>query len=204
MSQLGKKIINKIEEKKIEKESKLLGSAYKLFAEKGINNTSIQDIVDDAGVAKGTFYLYFQDKYKIQEELIIKKSSELFKQAIVNLDEKNIKNFDDQVISIIDYVIDELIKDPTLINFISKDLSLGFYNDRLNKIINNSEIGVYDMFIKNVKENNIKLSNPDVTLFMIIELVSSTCFMTITKSKPIPINEYKPYLYKTIKKIINE
>ena len=204
MSELGKKIINKIEEKKTEKQIKLLNSAYKLFTEKGINNTSIQDIVDEAGVAKGTFYLYFKDKYKIQEELIIKKSSKLFKDAIDNLNKKNIKNFDEQIIDIIDYVIDELVNNPTLINFISKDLSLGFYNDRLTNIINNSEIGVYDMFMKTVKENNIKLVNPDITLFMIIELVSSTCFTTITKSKPLPINEYKPYLYKTIKKIINE
>ena len=53
-------IISKIQEKKALKEEKLLNSAYKLFTEKGINTTSIQDIVDDAKVAKGTFYLYFK------------------------------------------------------------------------------------------------------------------------------------------------
>ena len=42
-----------------EKKQKLLSSAYKLFTTKGIKNTSIQDIVDSAEVAKGTFYLYF-------------------------------------------------------------------------------------------------------------------------------------------------
>ena len=48
-------IISKIQEKKNEKENKILKSSYKLFTEKGINSTSIQDIVDDAGIAKGTF-----------------------------------------------------------------------------------------------------------------------------------------------------
>ena len=53
------------------------------------------------------------------------------------------------------------------------------------------------------KENNISLKNPDVTLFMIIELVSSTCFNSILYSEPLPIDEYKPILYDTIKKLIN-
>ena len=78
-------ILSKIEEKKQEKENKLLISAYKLFTEKGINTTSIQDIVDDAGVAKGTFYLYFKDKYDLQNKLIIKKSQLLFKEALDKL-----------------------------------------------------------------------------------------------------------------------
>ena len=57
----------------ISKKTRLLSSAYKLFTTKGINKTTIQDIVDAARVAKGTFYLYFEDKYKLQEELIVNK-----------------------------------------------------------------------------------------------------------------------------------
>ena len=48
------------------KENRLLNTAFKLFTEKGIKNTSIQDIVDNAEVGKGTFYLYFKDKYEIE------------------------------------------------------------------------------------------------------------------------------------------
>ena len=58
------------------------------------------------------------------------------------------------------------------------------------------------MFLKGVKENNIKLENPEVTLFMIIELVSSTCFNSILYKEPLPINEFKPYLYNTIRKLV--
>ena len=38
---------------KKEKENKLMEKALKLFTEKGVNNTSIQDIADEAGVGKG-------------------------------------------------------------------------------------------------------------------------------------------------------
>ncbi len=202
MSELKNKIINKIEEKKYEKEKKLLNAAYKLFTEKGINNTSIQDIVNEAGVAKGTFYLYFKDKYSLQETLVTKTSANLFKEAINSLNKNYIENFEDQVIYIINYVIDKLVEDPTLINFISKDLSLGFYNDKLTKLLNSNEIGVYDLFIKTIKEKKVNIKNPEITLFMIVELVSSTCFTTITQNKPLPINEYKPFLYDTIRKFI--
>ena len=53
MRDLEKKIKSKIKLKKEEKKQKLLSSAYKLFTTKGIKNTSIQDIVDKADVAKG-------------------------------------------------------------------------------------------------------------------------------------------------------
>ncbi len=197
-------IVSKIKEKKQKKENQLLDSAYKLITEKGINNTSIQDIVTDAGVAKGTFYLYFNDKYDLQKKLIIKKSRELFTEAVEKLDKNSISHFDDQIIFIINHVIDVLKDNTTLLNFISKDLSLGIYAEGVTTIFENEKIGVQDLFMKGVKEHNIKLKNKEVTLFMIIELVSSTVFTSIIKKQPLSIDEYKSFLYDTIRKMINE
>ena len=39
---------------------------------------------------------------------------------------------------------------------------------------------------------------------MIIELVSSTVFTSIVEKQPLPIDEFKPHLYKTIRLLINE
>lgn len=192
----------KTEEKKKEKETKLLDTAFTLFTEKGIKNTSIQEIADNAGVGKGTFYLYFKDKYDLQEQLIARKSYKLFHDALNQLDKKNITNFYDQTIFIIDYVIDQLTKNKILLKFISKNLSFGLYNEKISKLMEENNIGVKEMFLKGVKENNIELKNPEVTLFMIIELTSSTCFSCILKNEPLSIKEYKPYLYATIKNIM--
>ena len=204
MSELVKKIRTKIDDKKQAKEIKLLNSAFKLYSKKGINNTSIQDIVVDAGVAKGTFYLYFKDKYDLQQKLTIKKSNELFHKALDKLDINVINKFDDQLIFVIDNVIDELSKEPDLIKIIYKDLSLGFYNNGINSLIKSDETDIYEIFIKAIDENNIKLENPSVTLYMIIELVGSTVFNSIMKDIPLPIDEYKPYLYRTIRLMLNE
>ena len=64
-------IKSKINDNKQEKERKLLNTALHLFTEKGIKKTSIQDIVHEAGIAKGTFYLYFKDKYDLRDKLIM-------------------------------------------------------------------------------------------------------------------------------------
>lgn len=40
----------------------LLEAARKVFAEKGIPGATVSDITEAAGVAKGTFYLYFESK----------------------------------------------------------------------------------------------------------------------------------------------
>ncbi len=43
--------------------------ALELFNEKGVQHTSINDIVREAGIAKGTFYLYFKNKDDLIEEV---------------------------------------------------------------------------------------------------------------------------------------
>lgn len=182
------------------KKIRLLSSAYKLFTTKGFNKTTIQDIVDAARVAKGTFYLYFEDKYKLQEELIINKSLEIFNEAIVELEKQNINKFDNQVIFIFDYVIDYLEKEPSILNFISKDLSLGLYHEKLINILEGKETKIYDLFIKGAKKNNLK--NPELTLFMIIEFVSSTIYSVLMKKIDINIKDYKKYVHEIIKDML--
>ena len=45
-----------------ERRAHILESAIRTFSAKGYHQTSIADIVDAAGVARGTFYLYFESK----------------------------------------------------------------------------------------------------------------------------------------------
>ena len=196
-------ILTKIEKKKQKKEEKILDSAFKLFLEKGINATSIQDIANDAGIGKGTFYLYFKDKYDLQNRLIIKKSKDLFDEAISNLNTNVIINFDDQIIFVIDYIINKLSADKLLVNFIYKDLSKGIYND-VSNIISKNNLGIKDIFLKGLKEHDIKLENPEVTLFLIIELTSSSIFSSIIMDIPLKIEDFKPYLYDAIRKILTK
>ncbi|MBP3268272.1 MAG: TetR/AcrR family transcriptional regulator, partial [Ruminococcus sp.] len=74
--------MGKVDVNKKLKENNLLKTAFDFFTTKGFSKTSITDIVNQAGVAKGTFYLYFKDKYDIRNRLISHKSSQLFRNAV--------------------------------------------------------------------------------------------------------------------------
>ena len=196
-----------VSEEKKNKESRLLDTAFNLFTNKGIKDTSIQDIVDNANVAKGTFYLYFKDKYEIRDILIAKKSKKLFNDALNDLHKNYISNFSDQIIFVINHVINALSKNPLLLKFISKNLSWGVYNETLIKLYGdagNEDDSIYHFFMKGIEKNNIKLKNPEVTLYMIVELASSTCFNSILNNDPLPIEEFKPYLYDVIRSLLIE
>lgn len=50
--------------------TQILDGARALFAQRGYHETSIQDILDAAGIARGTFYLYFDSKRAIFGQLV--------------------------------------------------------------------------------------------------------------------------------------
>ena len=115
------------------------------------------------------------------------------------------------------YYLSKILKEPSIANSFHRKVyqtlsTLSYFPERYQKIYGNknirkiyeetSEDSIYKLFIKGVEENHIDLKNPEVTLFMIIELVSSTCFNSILYDEPLPINEYKPYLYDTIRNMI--
>lgn len=53
-----------------ERRTQILGVARELFSSRGYHETSIQDILDRASIARGTFYLHFDSKRAIFDELI--------------------------------------------------------------------------------------------------------------------------------------
>ncbi len=193
--------MGKVEENKKQKRDALLNTAYELFTTKGIHATAISDIVKRAGVAKGTFYLYFRDKYDIKNNLVAHKTHELFYRAGFAMEEAQIKGLEDQLIFIIDHIIDDLMKDLPLLNFISKNLVMGALRATLitGKDADND---IYERFLSMVEEDSYLYQDVDVMLFTIVELAGSAGYNSILYKEPVPIEEYKPFLYRTVRLII--
>lgn len=195
--------MGKVDENKQQKLESLFKSAYDLFLTQGISKTSIHDIVQKAGVAKGTFYLYFKDKYEIRDRLIAKTAGKLFMTAHDELERAQIPEFEDKIIFIVDYVLDEMVKSRAVLKFVSKNLSWGIFRQAITKNDKDSEVDVMGFFNKMVKENpDVKLKAPETMLFLIIELASSTSYSTILENDPISYEELKPYLNESIRAII--
>ena len=206
--------MGKLENNKQQKRTSILDTAFKLFKTQGVSKTSIAEISQKAGIAKGTFYLYFKDKYDIRNKLISHEASKLFKNSVTALnsyaDEEKTKNpdftitFTEQIVFIADHIINALNNNQTLLTFISKNLSWGIFKEALTTNVAEDDINFRDIYYEMLSESGLNLKEPEIMLFMIVELISSTCYSAILYKEPADIDTLKPYLYSTIKAIINE
>ena len=67
------------------RKQELLKIAYRMFIEKGYDNTSIDEIIANAGIAKGTYYYYFPSKEATLEaviDMMINEEVEKAKEAV--------------------------------------------------------------------------------------------------------------------------
>ena len=78
---------------KEERRNEIIETAGKLFEEKGYEQTQVQDIVNEIGVAKGLFYYYFKSKDEVMEELADRYADAII-DAVNQLIDKDISTFD--------------------------------------------------------------------------------------------------------------
>lgn len=200
--------MGKVEINKKQKKDALLNAAFDIFTNIGINKTSISDIVEKAGVAKGTFYLYFADKYDLRNKLIAHKANKIFEKAENALKDSDAKDFEDRMIFFIDNILDQLTENKSLLNFISKNLSWGIFKNAIRQNADKKNGGFdeesesFDVLGRLEMDEELEFKNQDVLVYMIVELVSSTCYSAILYSEPVTIEELKPYIFETVREMI--
>ncbi len=192
--------MGKVQDNKQQKEQKLFDAAFQLFTTQGIAKTSIADIAAHSGIAKGTFYLYFKDKYDIQRKLIARKSEQIFGHALEYSGYENCTNFADCMIAVLDDVLAQLQKDKVLLRFINKNLSWGIFHQALDP---DSEdyLAVIQSALDLTGE---QVENLYLLLYTVIELVGSTCPSVILDQDPVSMEEYLPYLHRAIRAILEQ
>ena len=196
--------MGKLEVNKKAKEDSLLMTAYRLFTTKGVTGTSVSDIATSAGVGKGTFYLYFKDKYDLKNRLVAKHSARLFKTAMAQLAQSGRElGFKEKIIFIIDSILNQLVENRALLTFISKNLSWGIFKNALTAHSQNDELDFLSIYNEMLEDAPREIHDPEIMLFMIIELISSTCYSAILYSEPVSLEELKPHLYRSINDIID-
>ena len=197
--------MGKLEVNKRHKESSLLNTAFEFFTTKGFSKTSISDIVGNAGVAKGTFYLYFKDKYDIRNKLICHKSSLLFRTAVQTLESRadfSSMPFEDKMLFIIDNIVCQLAENQALLNFIAKNLSWGVFKTALTTPVMEEDINFSDVYERMLQQAPYEFHEPEIMLFLIVELVSGACYSAILYKDPCDLETLKPHLYSTVRNII--
>ncbi len=80
------RIVKSAEERKDE----ILNVAAQLFLEKGFDNASTNDIINEMGIARGTLYYHFESKEKILDAIVEKMGNEKIAQAAKIIADKRV------------------------------------------------------------------------------------------------------------------
>ncbi len=189
--------MDKITKKKSEKYSRLIDCALELFEKKGPHVVSIDEIVKAAGVAKGTFYLYFQDKYDLISKLILDKAARYMRE--LNFRSNVIETpaeFDSTLLTYLEYVCKFLEKNKTLTLLVDKNI-----NVCVNALIETTDSPLYALYEeikKYLLKCGIEEKEIDVKLYLCVELIVSSCCNAILREHPYGLCEVKCNLHKII------
>lgn len=77
-----------------ERKTELLDTAQVLFYQKGYENTSVADIIEAVGIAKGTFYHYFKTKEDLLNQLIERITDTILSQLEIVANDKTLNAID--------------------------------------------------------------------------------------------------------------
>lgn len=195
---MGGKLVNK----KKAKLDNLYNAAYDLLTSNGVRNAIVDDIVKKAGVAKGTFYLYFKDKDDLVDKVIIRKTSSLLNEALAELaatGKFEPRDFQQSVIFITNYLMNFFTVDKQFLELIHGNLSLPLFQ----RLVSCEELAyVRDTFIQNYIHAGGTAESAHHKLFIIINLVCSVCYNVIALEFPCKFEDIKQDLYDSINKIL--
>ena len=85
-----------------------------------------------------------------------------------------------------------------MLGFISKNLSWGVFKDAFQEQADDDDFPFFQEYLNLLDQSDVQYDSPELLLFTIIELVSSTSYSCILHSQPVSLAEYRPYLHRTI------
>ena len=126
----------------------------------------------------------------------------LFRSACTELmKHKELKDFEEQVLFIIDNILDQFAQNHNLVLLLSKHLSWGFFTDFLAVAPSENRPSIYTIYQTMLAHASHTYRTPDLMMYMIIELVSGTSYNTILYEQPLSLEKIKKPLYEVVKGI---
>lgn len=188
--------------KKEQKKQSLLDAAYRLFLEKGVAKTSVDEIVKGANVAKGTFYLYFHDKEHLLQQLAYQISFRVLSEGDEAVSARYVDDFTENVILLVDYIIEYFRQNKLILRLIQRNFSWPMVERQMSL----REDPLWDKLMTSVEKSKVAQGRTEEELFklifVVLEMIGSTCYSSIILGCPDSIDNMKPTLYDLIRKML--
>ncbi|EFH93320.1 transcriptional regulator, TetR family [Finegoldia magna ATCC 53516] len=196
-------IVSYLDEKKKDTKLKISQSAIKMFEKKGVDKTTIRDIMSNTDLGLGTFYSYFKDKDDLKEQIVLSKVTDLVVETEKKCDqEDHVERF----ISFLNYIIDYYIANPFEFELVASNLNWALYA----RVENDKRFAETDTTLKYILNKYSQLFSKEYSdsqklyiLSLTIETVISTCKLAIRNDSILSIDEMKSVLVEVIKQILN-
>ncbi len=174
--------------KKLEKKMNIIDTAFSLFREHSVNATAIDDIVKAAGIARGTFYLYFKDKSDLLEQIILYKSTEYMKAVLKSTLSEPLSlegDFYGRVKVFLNCFIDFLIENKEILPVMSKNLASCIKH--LPEFYDSEIADIYRSLIDYMVKMGYTPENAHITTLIVVDMTGNVCSDAIMYEKPYPI-----------------
>lgn len=190
------------ESRKERKRQSLLAAAYGLFTEKGVAKTSVDEIVRRANVAKGTFYLYFQDKDQLLQQLVYDISARVLEEAYAWLEERRTLDFVENVLLMLDYIIEYFKRNKLVLRLVERNFSWPMVARQMSERSDPLWARLMSDLERSPQASRYSEEELFRIIFVIVEMVGSVCYSSIIEGKPDTIDNMKPVLYGIVRNIL--
>ena len=153
-----------------DRREQLLAAARKVFQEKGYEGTTVSDIVDEAGVAQGTFYLYFPSK----KDIILGLAEVIVDEIMVRvsaLSEKRL-SFEESIRVFVSGIFEVGRQNPDLcrlIHFGAESVAKDFHETTAQALLQN----MTQMFQQAIDSGEMEPLNPELTARLLGRMLPS-------------------------------
>ena len=165
------------QKRSIEKRNKIIEKGFELMCKQGYHKTNTSDIAEYAGVSTGIIYQYFNDKKEIFIEGIKNYSdSIMFPMLDVIKNNKNVFSNINNIETLLDTLIDSFVKSHTISKKSHEEMmAMAHLDDEISHLFHNKEIEITNKIVDILNENNIKFSNMNEKVHIIIHIVEDLC-----------------------------
>lgn len=161
------------QKRSIEKKNNIIEAAYKIFNEKGFNNTNTVEIAKEAGIATGSVYAYYKDKKDIFLEVLCKYSNSIVEFVMEKFEQMP---QDEDLLDIIKTIINTSVECHKIAeNLHDEIMALTYLDADVKKFFKHLQEEIMHKILEQLEKRNIKIKNEKEKLFLAVSIIDSLC-----------------------------
>lgn len=183
-----------IELKKQKKKAALMQAAYTLFLKQGMETTSVGDITEAAGVAKGTFYLYFRDKQDIVTAVVVVVSRQILEEAYLKMCAVRTGDFAEDMTLLAGALLDFFEANKPLLGFIERGFRWPAFREKMNATGN----AVWQSLRNDMRRQAQMCGKSEEELvrrvYCLVSMCGSVAYSSIIRGEPEDLAKLRPVI----------